>query len=138
FPHEPGVAGILRIDRHGRVAQQRLGPRGGDREEGRGPALHWVADVVELALRVPRFGLFVGQRRETVRAPMDHAVAAVDEPFFPQTHEHLAYRAGVRLVQREAGSTLVARAADHLELLEDRGASLVDERPYPDDQPCAS
>ena len=93
FPHEPGVAGILRMDRHGRVAQQRLGPRGGDREEGRGPALHWVADVVELALRVPRFGFFVGQRRETVRAPMDHAVAAVDEPFFPQTHEHLAHRA---------------------------------------------
>src|SRR5262245_44901720 len=62
---------------------------------------------------------------------MDHAMAAVDQPFVPQAHEHFPYRAGVGRVEGEARAAPVAGAADDLELFEDRAARLAHERPYP-------
>src|SRR2546426_8643325 len=61
----------LGVDRHGRVPEQRLGARGSDREEGLGTALHGVADVVELALRVLRFGFL---DRKSTRLNSSHLV----------------------------------------------------------------
>src|SRR6266566_8883088 len=62
---------------------------------------------------------------------MDHPVAAVDELLLPEAHEHVAHRARVGLVEREARAAPVAGAADDLELLDDGVARLTHECPYP-------
>ena len=79
-------------------------------------------------------GLLIREGREAVRAPVNDAVAAVDQPFLPQAHECLAHRAGVGRVEREARTAPIARAADDLELLDDGVARLAHERPHPLDE----
>src|SRR5437762_12594165 len=66
-----------------------------------------------------------------MRAPVDHAVPAIDQLLVPQPHECLAHCARVCLAQRETGAAPVDGAADHLELLENRVARLARERPQP-------
>src|SRR5712671_280525 len=56
-------------------------------------------------------------------------MAAVDQPLVPQAHEHLAHGARVARVERKAEPGPVGRAADDLELLDDRVAGLFDEAP---------
>ena len=58
-------------------------------------------------------------------------MAAVDQPFIPEAHEHLAHRARVGGVEGEARPAPVAGAADDLELLEDRVTCLAHEFPHP-------
>ena len=64
-----------------------------------------------------------------MRAPVNHAVAAVNQPLVPQAHEYLAHGARILLVEGEAQPRPVAGAADHLELLEDRVARFLYEFP---------
>ena len=92
-PDEVAVALIVRVDGHGDVTQHRFGTR--RRHDDRPPGLtaQRVAHVIELARRLVEFGLFVAERREAARTPVDDAVAAVHEPFLVQSHERLAHGA---------------------------------------------
>src|SRR5882672_9952411 len=65
---------------------------------------------------------------------MDHAMASIDQLLLPQPHEHFAHGAGVSVVERETRAVPVRRAADHLELLEDRLARFLDEFPHTRDK----
>ncbi len=135
---ERRVPRVLGVHGDGRVAQQRLGPRGRHREIRPRAALYRIADVVQVAGLVLELGLLVGQRGAAVGAPVDHPVATVDQTLVPQTHEHFPHRSRVRRVEREAGAAPVARAADHLELLQDGVPRLAHERPGPLDELLAT
>ena len=138
FAHETAMARIFGIHRHRRIAEQRFGARGGHGQVRRGAALHGITDVIQLAFDVPGFGLFVRQRREAARAPMDHPMPAVNEPLLPQAHEHFPHGPRVRRVEREPRPAPIARRADHLELLENRGAGVAYERPDARDERLAA
>ena len=106
------------MDRHGHVAQQGLGPGGGHGDVARA-VVQRVADVVQVRVALAVLGLLVRQRRQAARAPVDDAVAAVDQSFLPQPHEHFAHRAGQRRGERVGRAGPVAGAAERLELLDD-------------------
>src|SRR6059036_1932188 len=134
FTHEGAVALVRGIHGHRRVAQQRFGARGGHGDVRRGAALHGIADVVQLAVDIPGFGLLVRQGREAARAPVDYPMAPVNEPLLPERHEHFPHRPRVGGVEGEPRPRPVAGGTDHLELLENRRAGLAHERPDPRDE----
>ena len=76
------------------------------------------------------FDLGVGQGRGAVRAPVDDAAAAVDEPLVIEIHKHLAHRARTALIHREALAIPVAGGAELFQLLDDAPAVLVFPRPH--------
>ena len=74
--------------------------------------------------------LEVGDRGRADGAPVDHAVGAVEVAAPVQLDEHLDHRAGVLVVHREALVLVVERAAELLELVDDRRAGFL--APVPD------
>src|SRR5258708_14963013 len=78
--------------------------------------------------------LLIGEGGETVRAPMNHAVSTIDEPFVPQAHKHFAHRGDVFGIERKALPAPVAGAADDFELLDDRATGLPDVFPRARDE----
>jgi hypothetical protein len=146
---ERGVPRVVRMHRDGGVAEHGLRTRGGDHQVrpavvqarqagGVGAGGDGVAQMPEFAVRLLRLRLLVGERGEAARAPVDDAVAAVDEPLLVQTHEHLAHRRGELRVQREAGARPVRRRPDGAELPQDGAARLADELPHAFDEGLAA
>ena len=125
---EVRVAVVFGVDGHGGVAEQGLGPRGGDRNGA--SAGEVVADVVEGGVFVAVLDLQVGEGGGATRAPVDDALAAVDEPLAVEVDEGGAHGQAGALVQRESTSRPVAGGAEPLDLLVDTVAVLVD--PIPD------
>src|SRR5919197_1212860 len=78
LPLERSVATVLRIEHEPDIAEHRLGTRRRDRHEPR-PVLQRIPDVIEIALGLVVLRLFIGQRRETMRAPMDLPRAALEQ-----------------------------------------------------------
>src|SRR5262249_33558816 len=105
------------------VAEHGFRPRRGDHDPV-AAALGRVADVPEMAgftaLGGDRF--FVGQCGVTTRAPVNDALAAVDETLLVQADEHLAYRLRESGIHREALAAPVTGGAELLQLQEDRAA----------------
>ena len=130
LPDEIGVAFVLRIHRHGRVAHERLGPRRRDLDPAIGFTRDAVAHVIELRLLGFHDDLFVAQRGERLRAPVHHPLAAVDESFVKEIDKDLRNPAAVVRVHREALALPVARAPEALELLDNDAAVLF--LPLPD------
>ena len=126
--HEVCVAVVFGVDGHGGVAEQGLGPRGGDRNGA--SAGEVVADVVEGGVFVAVLDLQVGEGGGATRAPVDDALAAVDEPLAVEVDEGGAHGQAGALVQRESTSRPVAGGAEPLDLLVDTVAVLV--HPIPD------
>src|SRR2546422_608844 len=83
--------------------------------------------------RLTRFPIY-GAPRGATRAPVDHSVAAVDQPLLPQRDEHFTHRAGIGLVEGETRPRPVARRADLPQLLEDGRTRCTDEVPHPGDE----
>src|SRR5438445_8069696 len=73
-----------------------------------------------------------------MRAPVDHAVAPVDQAFVPQPHEHFAHGSDVFGAERKALPAPVAGARDDLELLDDGAAGLADVLPRARDECLAT
>src|SRR5437667_9246097 len=73
-----------------------------------------------------------------MRAPVDHAVAPVEQAFVPQPHEYFATGSDVFGVERKALPAPVAGAADDLELLDDGAAGLADVFPRARDECLAT
>ena len=125
--HEGGLLGVLRGDGDARVAEHGLGARGGDDDvvlavDRLGQR---VAQVPQMALLVLILGLVVRDGGGAVGAPVDDALAAVDQAVVVPVAEHLAHGLGVVLVHGEALVVEVDGAAHALDLLDDDAAVLV-------------
>ena len=122
------IALVRRVDRDAAVAKHRLGARGGDGQI-LVAVLERVADIPERAGHILILDLRVGQGGAAVRAPVDDAVALVDEALFIQLAECLAHGLGAALIHGEAAAIPVAGHAERLLLLDDAVAVLLFPRP---------
>ena len=109
------VALVVGMHGDGGVGQDRLGPHRRDRQEVVG-AGDPVAHLVQRVDRVLVAHLEVGDRRGARRAPVDHAVVAVDVALAVELDEHREHRGDVALVHREPLVAVVERAPEPLEL----------------------
>ena len=125
--HEGGLLGVLRGNGDARVAEHGLGARGGDDDvvlavDRLGQR---VAQVPQVALLVLVLGLVVRDGGGAVGAPVDDALAAVDQTVVVPVAEDLAHGLCVILVHGEALVVEVDGAAHALDLLDDDAAVLV-------------
>ena len=125
---EIAVALVRRIDRDASIAEHGLRTGGGDGEIVI-TVLERIADIPERTGHVLIFDLRVGQRRAAVRAPVDDAVALVDQALFIQLAERLTHGLRAALVHGEAAAVPVAGHAERLLLLDDAVAVLLFPRP---------
>jgi len=122
------IALVLRMDRHGGVAEQRL--RAGRRQVKPTAAIRQrITDVIERALGLLILDLGVGNRRQAGRAPVDDPFATVDQALFIQADEHLRDRLRQHIVHGEAFTAPVAGRSEALQLLDDPAA--IDALPFP-------
>ncbi len=119
---------VLRVHRHARVAEHRLGTGGGDHDVAAAVGER-IADVPEIAGLVGVLHLRIGQGGQTVRAPVDDAAALVNKSLFIQLAEGLAHGAGATLVHGEAVAAPVAGRTHFLLLLDNAAAILLLPRP---------
>ena len=125
--HEGGLLGILRRDGNARVAEHGLGARGGDDDvvlavDRLGQR---VAQVPQVALLVLVLGLVVRDSGSAIGAPVDDALAAINQAVVVPVAEDLAHGLGIVLVHGEALVVEVDGAAHTLDLLDDDAAVLV-------------
>ena len=104
------IALVVGMHGDGRIAQHRLGPRGGDHQE--------VVAVEERISKPPDLPDFfrdqhfkVRNRRVQHRVPVDQPLAAVDQPFLVEPHEDLGDRLAEFRVHGEAVAGPVHRCA---------------------------
>jgi hypothetical protein len=90
-----------------------------------------VDEPGQLAGGVLVLHLDVGQGGVAAHAPVDQALAAVDQPLLVQGHEHLADRLGAGAVEGEDLPVPVRRGAELLELVEDLPAGGLTPGPDP-------
>ena len=121
---EVGVAGVVGVYAHGRIAQNGFGT-GGGYDDILVFTLDIVTQVVELAVLLLVDNLFVGEGGEGLGVPVDHAHAAVDEPLVVEVDKYLQHALGANLVHGEGGAVPVARGSQLLQLLEDDAAVLL-------------
>ena len=125
--HEGGLLGVLRGDGNARIAEHGLGARGGDDDvvlavDRLGQR---VAQVPQVTLLVLILGLVVRDGGGAVGAPVDDALAAVDQAVVIPVAKDLAHGLGVILVHGETLVVEVDGAAHALDLLDDDAAVLV-------------
>ena len=125
--HKGGLLGVLRRDGNARVAEHGLGARGGDDDvvlavDRLGQR---VAQVPQVALLVLVLGLVVRDGGGAVGAPVDDALAAIDQAVMIPVAEDLAHGLRVVLVHGEALVVEVDGAAHALNLLDNDAAVLV-------------
>ena len=125
---ELAVARVAGVDGDRGIAEQRDRADGRDRDVAAADEL--VVDRVERVVHLDVLDLEVRDRRVADRAPVDHAVGAVEIPALVHLHEHEHDRLGVLVVHREALVVVVERAAELLELVDDRRARFL--APVPD------
>ena len=121
---EMPVTRVVRVHRHGFVAEHGFRARGGDHDIGT------IADMPEMPLRFGHDDFFVGERGATGGIPIDHPFAPVDETFFVKVNEGAEDGLRVSFVHRETFAGPIAGTAEFLELLDDDAAVFV--FPLPD------
>ena len=122
------VALVRRVDRNAGVAEHGLRTGGGDGKIVVA-VLERVADIPERAGHVLVFDFGVRQGGAAVRAPVDDAVALVDQALFIQLAKRLTHGLRAALVHGEAAAVPVAGHAERLLLLDDAVAVLLFPRP---------
>ena len=105
-----GIAGVIGVDGHGGIAQHGFGTGGGQLQHFAG-FLHGIEDVPEIAVLFFVFHFGVGNGGVAAGAPVDQAVALIDETFFIQAHKHFAHGVGAAFVHGEAFTAPVAGGA---------------------------
>ena len=136
-PEQRGVAGIVGVDGHGRVAEDRLRPRRRHRDRrGRVRLSGRVVDqVIAHPPQRPRLGrgddLEVADAGPAPRAPVDQRLGPVGEIVPVQPLERDADRLRADRVHRVAEPSPVAAATEASLLHEDDLAGLGDERLHP-------
>src|SRR5690606_5191000 len=99
-------------------SEHRLGTGGRDREVS-AAIREWIAELVQPSFRLAVLDLDVRDRRPALRTPVDHSLAAVDQPILIQPDEHVADSLGEPYVEREAHPSPVAGGAQPFELVAD-------------------
>ena len=118
------VALVVRMDGHGGIAQHGLGTGGGQNQELVG-AHNGVLQVPEAALLVLILHLGIGDAGLAVGAPVDDALAAVDQVLVVQILEDLQHSLAAALVHGETLAVPVAGAAQLFQLAHNAVAVLV-------------
>ena len=123
------VALVVRVHRHGAVAEQRFRARGGD---GQMPAAvrERVADVPQVAALFLADHLQIRDGGLQHRVPVDQALAAVNETLLVQAHEGFRHRRRQAGVHGEALARPVAGGAEPPQLAGDGAAGLGLPLPY--------
>ena len=118
------IARVVFVDGHGGIAQHRL--RAGRRQfKLLARLLDGVEQVPEVPLLLLILHLRVGNGGVAARAPVDHAVAAVDQPLFVEAVEDLGDSLAASLVHGEALAAPVAAIAHAAGLADDAPAVFV-------------
>ena len=130
FANEVRVARIVGVHGHRGVSGDRLRPGGGNGQERARKLHHLHTEVVHEALLFLHHDLLVGERREGRRAPVHHALAAVDQALLVEVHEHLLDAPRILRVHGEAGAGPIAGGTERAQLLENNSA--VGLLPFPD------
>ena len=112
---------VVRMHRHGRIAKQRFRPCRRDfkhivRADDR------IIDVPEKAVLLLILHFNIRDCGEAMRAPVDNALAAVNQPLLKETHEYLAHGAAAPLVKREPLALPIAGGTKLFKLIEDMAA----------------
>ena len=138
LPPQMRVTPVRGVDRHRRVAGERLRARRRHRDELPLAPHHRVAHIPQMAGVGLVLHLVVGQGRAAPRAPVHDVVAAVDQPLVVEVAEDLGDGRREPLVHREALAPPVRGVAEHPLLVDDCAAVLplplphaVDERLAP-------
>ena len=122
---------VVGVDGHGRIAEDGLRAGGGHGNKLAFALRQRIADIVEVAGYVLVVDLQVGEGGGAARAPVDDALAAVDQPLVVEADEGGAHRPARSLVQGEALASPVAGDAQPLVLLGDGLAALRRPLPHP-------
>ena len=117
------VALVLGVDRNGGIAEHRLRTGGGQNDLAAAVAER-VAQVPEVACLLLILNLGVRDGGHAVRAPVDDALALVDEALVVEVDKDLLDRLGAALIEGEALAVPVAGGAQLFELLDDAAAVL--------------
>ena len=132
------------MDRHRRVAQHRLRPRGGDSHVLRlaGQRIAYRHNRVVEVPEVPRHrlvkDLVVADGRLQHRVPVDQPLAAVDQAVAEEAEKRVPDRPRTDRVERETPAPPIAATAHLLELAEDAGFVVVLPLPNPGHQAVAA
>ncbi len=118
------IAFIFRVHRDRGIAEHGFGARGGNHQVAAAVAQR-VAQVPHAAVFFLGDDLEVGYRGVQLRIPVDEPLAAIDQPFPVQAHEHLAYRLRELRVHREAFARPVDRVAEPALLARDIAAGML-------------
>ncbi len=119
-----GIAGVLAVDGNGGIAQHGLGT-GGRQLQHLAGLLDRVQQVPEAAVLLLVLHLGIRDGGVAVGAPVDHAVAAVDQALVVQAHKHFLDSLGAALVHGKALTIPVAGAAQLFQLADNAVAVLV-------------
>ena len=130
FAHQIGVALVVGVHGHAGIAQHGFGT-GSCHDHALAAVRAGVADVPQMAGLLLIFHFRVGQGGLALGAPVDDTVAAVDQAFFVQAHEHLAHGLIAALVHGEALPAPVAASAQTALLAVDASAVLLFPCPCP-------
>ena len=118
-----GIAGVIAVDGNSGIAQHGLGT-GSSQLQHLAGLLDRVQQVPEAAVLLLVLHLGIRNGGVAVGAPVDHAVAAVDQALVVQAHEHFLDSLGAALVHSKALTIPVAAAAQLLQLADDAVAVL--------------
>ncbi len=129
LPDQALVALVRGIHGHGGVAHEGLGTGGGHHDLARAIG-EGIADVPEMAGFLAVDDLLVREGGAALGAPVDDAVALVDEAVVVEADEDLLHGVGEPLVEGEALAGPVAGGADGAQLPDDLAAILL--LPLPD------
>ena len=125
---ERPIAFVGRIHGYARVGHNRLRPGRRDRDRAV-PIRKRVREMPQATLLVPMLHFQVGDRCLTAGAPVDEALATIDQAFLVQVVEDRAHGLRRALVHREALARPVGGRAEPLVLVENPRAAGVNELP---------
>ncbi len=127
---EMRVTRVFWIHGHGGVAGNSFRARRRNRQKSSRNFRNLHLKIIESPTLGLHHHFFVGQGRERRGTPVHHALAAINEAFFVEVHEHALHAARIFRVHREALARPVARRAELFQLLNDDAAFFV--FPFPD------
>ena len=114
FADQMPITRILRVHRNGRVARDRLRPRGRNLQPRVRFLHHLHLEIKELAVLLFHNHLFIREGGQTFRAPVHHAFAAIDKAFLVEIHKHTLHTLRVFFIHRETQARPVAARTELL------------------------
>src|SRR6185369_14851420 len=121
--HELAETIVSWVNGNGRIAEHRFGSCSGD-SYPLIAVLDWILEVIEFSGLRQLLDFEIGEHRLVLRAPVNDAVAAIDQTVLVATHKHVAHDARKVFVHRELLARPVDRVANAAHLYGDLSARL--------------